>query len=397
MTISKPLYDPSDESLDAAIELLTSIEPTDVGITSCYLDIDSPINDSLGEIQAEALRIGAELDATARHELDDAMTRIRAAVLEARETETRGLAIFSRSVIGGRFWEVIPSTLPFRNQLTYYRVPDVRPLLSLRDVSNEQFVVWSTTDGVELLRLRGGASRTLAWMAESQMQRPENEALESPVLKPIVGIRHQRTGRLARNTLSRLLRPVKSLQLIIAGDPERLQRLGDWLPRNLLSSVKQKIALSPYLARHKALKQIADQTASGVRDAVDAFASTCLRVPYLRGSSVAGVHKTLTALCARSLDLLLISSGNHSLSRLQLSASKLKRIGWDVQQQGSKRNTGFWHTGIEFSRLACQQQIPVLVTHNDHEVIKDGVGGVVLNQDIKAAEVCRPLLGVGDR
>ncbi|MET0028113.1 MAG: hypothetical protein ABW101_10790 [Candidatus Thiodiazotropha sp.] len=397
MTISQSLYDPCEDSLDAAIELLTSIEPTDVGITSCYIDIESGIDASLEEITAEAKSIGSDLDETARYELDDALSRIKVAVCEEQEPEVRGLAIFSRSMIGGRFWQVIPTSLPFRNQLTYYRVPDVRPLLSLRDVCNEQFVVWSTSGGVELLRFGGGSSRTLAWMAESQMQRPEVEALESPVLKPIIGAGHRRFHTLARNTLSRVLRPVRGLHLVLAGDPARLEQLGKWLPGSMLSSVRQRIPVSPYLSRHKALRQIADHAASGVRDAVDAFANACLRFPHLSRSCVSGANKTLSALCSRSLELLFISGEKRFLSSRKSSSGKSKRAGLSTRSGRLSGNTGIWHAEIELSRLACQLQVPVLVTHATQRVLKDGVGGIHRNQYPKAVETCHPRLAYGCR
>jgi hypothetical protein len=97
------------------------------------------------------------LDGVAKIDFDEAFAAIKAGLRRVWTEETHGLAM------GGRFFLAIPSRLPFANQMSYYRVPDIRPLLNLMDNGQAHVVFWASTlvtQSTELPRL-GGVSGLL--------------------------------------------------------------------------------------------------------------------------------------------------------------------------------------------------------------------------------------------
>lgn len=144
----------SRESLNKSIELLTSVEWTDVHFLSCYLGIESGQVSCMDFLEAESASIRAGLSEMDKIVFDSAYEYVRTEVSNRWSPQIKGLAIFARSIIGGKFISVIPSTFAFRDQLTYYAVPDVRLLVSLRDAY--QHDVRTPDTNARELHLQGG-------------------------------------------------------------------------------------------------------------------------------------------------------------------------------------------------------------------------------------------------
>jgi hypothetical protein len=312
------------------------------------------------------------LNEVAKIDFDETLAELKAGLRRVWPEETRGLALFARGLMGGRFFVAIPSRLPFAEQMSYYRVPDIRPLLSLKDGGRTHVVLWARSEGMELLRLEGGRDRTLAWVAASKMleNRYEGAANIAPETESV------RSGKrdYARQLIRRALSAAGGIPLVLAGEAGALAKLWNWLTPQLCLAVRERVVLPPFVQRAKALRQIADRVAEAGRKTVDRFVNARLRSNALRSACVAGPRETLAALRAQALDTLLISSrATTQLNEQPLIACHRR---WRLERTGYA--TGMpWDAGIELSRLAVQLGVRTLVTQSTELGRLGGVGGLL--------------------
>ncbi|MEW8525884.1 MAG: hypothetical protein AB2552_22870 [Candidatus Thiodiazotropha endolucinida] len=388
MVCSETVTKISLDSFDKSIELLTSVDAADASFLSCYLDLEAGVESCQKFLVSDAEFVRAGLSDLQRLDYDEAFEQLVETIAGVCKDEIRGMAIFTRSIMGGRFVKVIPSILPFRNQLTFYRVPDVRPLLSLRDAYGEYFLLWAASDGIELFRVEGGRAQTLAWVAEKSVawHAPEQQ---NPLSRNGMVWNRRHMDGFARQTISRAMKSAGRLKLVLAGDSNRLQRLRHWLPRHLSAALSQMVTVSPFLDRTKALRQIIDHTAAGCRAAVDAFTKSCLQVPSSRRRCVTGPSSTYSAIDSRVLDTLMITSTSTPVPVTTNQPDTLDGLGADTGHFSAVTQTHYWDPGIELSRLACQQGIKTLVS-NARELFRQGGVGGLLRDSADVAVMSQP-------
>ncbi|MEW8509075.1 MAG: hypothetical protein AB2598_20530 [Candidatus Thiodiazotropha sp.] len=388
MSRSETIIMTSCNALDRSIELLTSVDVADAPFLSCYLDLEAGVESCQMFLASEADQIRAGLCDMQRLDFDEAFARLEKTIGSLCADEIRGVAIFTRSITGGRFVTVIPSMLPFRNQLTFYRVPDIRPLLSLRDAYAEQFLLWAASDGIELLRVEGGQAQTLAWVAEKSVKWHVADHQHLLSRKRTVGKRRQTDG-FARQTITKVLKSAGRVKLVLAGDNNRLLKLRHWLPRQLLAAVSQSVTVSPFLERSRALRQIVDHMAAGCRTAVDSFTKSCLQVPSIRRKCVTGPGATFTAMDSQALDTLLITSKSTASLISSRRSTAFETASAGTGQSLDVAQFSYWDPGIELSRMACQLGIRTLVS-NARELFRQGGVGGLLRDSADVAVMPRP-------
>ena len=361
----------SRQSLEENIQLLSSLAAAESPILSCYLDLDPGSESAIESLDELAVKMRSEMNAMDRLDFDEAYTQVKASVSEQQEPDVRGLAIFARGIMGGRFLSVIPSILPFRQQLTYYPVPDIRPLLSLRDAYGDHLLLWADAEGVEVLRLSNGCEQTLAWLAGKKLKGLAHEGGRRSAREK------KHIGGFATRSLARVLTTAQGLKLILAGDSRALSRLWHWLPRPFRSQVSDTVTVPGSLTRAKALRQIIDHTAVGCRAAVDAFAKACLQAPFVDRQCVTGPHETLAAMRSGALKTLFISSEGMPSLPTGSTVSSLESKRMVAESNQGIYQSQDWHLGIELSRLASQQGLLTLVTDTRELILNGGVGGIL--------------------
>ncbi|MCG8098493.1 MAG: hypothetical protein JAZ05_05320, partial [Candidatus Thiodiazotropha taylori] len=188
---------------------------------------------------------------------------------------------------------------------------------------------------------------------------------------------------------SRVLKTAGRLNLVLAGDRDRLEKLRQWLPRHLLKAVSQTVTVSPFLDRGRALRQIINHSAAGCRAAVDLFTKSCLQVPLVRRRCVTGPSSTLEAIESRVLDTLLITSNTTPTLINSTQSSVLASVDKESGQATLVNRGRYWDPGIELSRLACQQGIKILVS-NTRELFRQGGVGGLLGDATNVAVMPRP-------
>jgi hypothetical protein len=388
MARSETITKVSADSLDKSIELLTTIDAADAPFLSCYLDIEAGEDSWRQFLASEAAFIRSSLSDIGQLDFDEAYEQLQQALATLAKDQLRGVAIFSRSIMGGKFVSVIPSMLPFRNQLSFYRVPDIRPLLSLRDAYGEHYLLWAAAGGVELFRIEGGRAQTLAWVADKRIDWRAHEQ-QNLLSRNRLTNKQRRINGFARQTIYGAIKSVGRLKLVLAGDQNRLQVLQRWLPGHFSSAVSQTITVTPFLDRARALRQIIDQTAAGCRAAVDALTKSSLQVPSIRRRCVTGPGATFSAIDSQALDTLLITSNTTPSLITANHPVTLDGLGTEERQFTGSTQAHYWDPGIELSRLACQQGISVLVS-NTWELFRLGGVGGVLRDTADVAVMSRP-------
>ncbi|MEJ2454664.1 MAG: hypothetical protein P8103_10975 [Candidatus Thiodiazotropha sp.] len=373
MPHSQPLETIRPQNLDERIQLLASVDVAEAPFLSCYLDLESGEAACETFLERQAPMIRRHLDGVAKIDFDEAFADIKAGLRRVWPEETRGLALFARGLMGGRFFSAIPSRLPFADQMSYYRVPDIRPLLSLKDSGRAHVVLWARAEGVELLRLEGGRDRTLAWVAASKMLESRNEKSTTSAPAATESVRPG-GGHYARQLIILAMGVAGGIPLALAGEAGALAKLWNWLPRQLRLAVREQVVLSPFVERAKALRQITDRVAEAGRKTVDRFVNTRLRSNALRSAQVAGPRETMAALRAQALDTLLISS--RATTQLNEEPLIARHRRWRLERTGYANGMP-WDAGIELSRLAVQLGVRTLVTQSTELTRLGGVGGLL--------------------
>jgi hypothetical protein len=369
----QPLETIRPQNLEERIQLLASVDVAEAPFLSCYLNLESGEATCKTFLERQAPLIRRHLGGMAKIDFDEAFAEIKAGLQRVWPEETRGLALFARGLMGGRFFSAIPSRLPFAGQMSYYRVPDIRPLLSLKDSGRAHVVLWARAESLELLRLEGGRDRTLAWVATSKMLESRNEeaATSAPAASKSV---RPGGGHYARQLIMRVLGAAGGIPLALAGEAGALAKLWNWLPPQLRLAVREQVVLSPFVERAKALRQITDRVAEAGRKTVDRFVNTLLRSNALPSAHVAGPRETMVALHAQALDTLLISS--RATTQLNEEPLIARHRRWRLEQTGYANGMP-WDAGIELSRLAVQLGVRTLVTQSTDLTRLGGVGGLL--------------------
>jgi hypothetical protein len=367
----QPLETIRPQNLDERIQLLASVDVAEAPFLSCYLNLESGEAACETFLERQAPMIRRHLDGMAKIDFDEAFAEIKAGLRRVWPEETRGLALFARGLMGGRFFSAIPSQLPFADQVSYYRVPDIRPLLNLKDSSRAHVVLWARAEGLELLRLEGGRDRTLAWVAASKILESRNEEAATSAPAATESVRSGERGY-ARKLIMRALGVAGGIPLVLAGEAGALAKLWNWLPPQLRLAVREQVVLSPFVERAKALRQITDRVAEVGRKTVDRFVNARLRSNALRSAHVAGPRETMAALHAQVLDTLLIS--NRATTQLNEEPLIARHHRWRLEQTGYANGMP-WDAGIELSRLAVQLGVRTLVTKSTELTWLGGVYG----------------------
>lgn len=90
------------ESLANELDLLATVHPSDGSFASCYLDTRGGQSQGLAFLSAKSEAIGSQLHGTARFDFDSALEMVKRQVRESWHPGVEGVAIFARSIVGGK-------------------------------------------------------------------------------------------------------------------------------------------------------------------------------------------------------------------------------------------------------------------------------------------------------
>lgn len=338
----------TSDDLDVELARLAAAEPGDTCYLSCYLDArqgPAACDDFLAS-KAELIR--STLEGTARLDFENALTMIERELERGWHPSIQGLALFAQGPAGGRFLSVLRFALPLDNRLVMYRVPEILPLLALKEQAARFSLLLARRSGLQLLDVDLGAATPKAWAVD----RRHSDGSEHPAGRgadmddpygPIArlgGPRH-----LIRRAVSACTDP-----LLLAGDSIRLEDLGNWLPRRAAARLVATLELPSRIKLREAVALARDAFMAAMRQDGQRLAGSLVKGLRRSGQAVAGEAATLEALRAGRVATLVVAEG------------------------GLPADGPGWFPQLELGRIACRQGVPVVSADSDELRYLGGVG-----------------------
>jgi hypothetical protein len=342
------------------LELLSALEASDAPVLSCYLDArdgEAACHRFL-DAQAEVLR--APLKGAARMDLDAALEMVRSEIKRQWHPELKGLAIFARSLAGGRFLNAVPTATALEQRLSFHPVPDLLPLLEVleRDAPFT-LILGRRGAGIQVLDIDAGSCVPRAWLA-----------LPGPLerLSAETGGRDRRWGRKRHLDLaegySRFARRVLAAQaahpIVIAGEADIVEHVASWLPKRSRHRLLEQFQVPGYLDSREAVAHVQERMQARFARRADGMARRVARAALRADpAAVGGVDGSLEMLQA-------------GLARTLLVA---RSAAGDALQGADRGDAPTASAGalIDLARVAAQRGVAVIVA--DAQDLRD-TGGV---------------------
>lgn len=317
--------------IDAGIDALVRLEPSDAPFLSCYLDGRAGAEDCTAFVRAKAAAMRNALDPAQRFDFDDALNRVLQQIDRECHRDTRGMALFARGPGGGRHLSVLHIASSVENSLVLYRAPEIVPLLSLRD-RDARFTLMLVRGGrVQVLDVEMGGTTPVVWAAMPA----------TPVPRKLIN--SQTVQRLSPRTraIRRALAVRGNVPLVVAGDAAEFDELMGWLPARVRSRCVEQLSVPGTLSDDVAIGRARD-TMIALRKCESAqFATRLMRELRPQGRAVAGPVATEQALREGNADTLLVAE----------MPTVAAGTGWDAR--------------IELARLARRQGISIVASAAD--------------------------------
>lgn len=331
------------DALSAEIDRLVGVETTESPFLSCYLDARSGKDACKAFVEEAAASVRGALEVVSRFEFDNAFNMVMDQLDGSLEPRVGGLALFARGIAGGRFVSALRFATPVDNSLTWYRAPEIVPLLALRERASRFTMLMVRGSGTQVMDVDLDGARPVVWAAFPPVSPPRTAARGCAIS---LFDRQSRTIRRAIGARS-------GIPLVVAGDRERVDRAVACLPGRVRARCVDGIALSDSLTEHDFLERVREHWVANRSLESTRFATRLLRVLRPQGNAVAGPVATEQALREGNVETLVISE----------APCEVPDRRWDAR--------------IELSRLAWRQGIPIIASESSELQYLGGVGCVL--------------------
>jgi hypothetical protein len=350
------------------LEVLSATEPSDVGFLSGYLDLESGESASMSFFDRRHGELRSDLPGAAGRDLDQAARLARAALQDIWSADgpcPRAVAIFARGMAGGQALSVIPLEYRVEPMLTFYRVPDLVPLLAGQQPAEAYTLVLARQGGVQVLDVHGRQSVSRAWAA----YRCESEGGIGGA--PVNGLQ-----RRFRSLCRGLAGPDVGRPIVVAGDASCLDALTAALPARAVSRLRDVMRVPSHLDAQAALAFVRQRVARRLDLRGERVVARLQRRMEANDLAVTGAQGCYDALGAAVAETLVIDA-DHAFPAM----SRCLACG-QVQAHGAGSGCGHcesprpheWRPVIELVRLAVQQGVPVVFSDSEHLQALGGVG-----------------------
>ena len=204
------------------IRQLALMEPTEVPVVSCFLDLSAGLDTAKAHLQTRFAEICKQLSVIDRALCEQAYDRVMT-VLEGADYKSKGLAIFTRSLAGGSFSRVIELDVAQRTRIVVADVPDIMPLIMLQREHGQYLHASIAPDSIEVYET-GIGGRTLRTMAPLYRDSSSESRLAT-----------------ATHLLERVMSSNRRLDVVLDGDQALMQAVFNTLPKKLRKRVIQMI------------------------------------------------------------------------------------------------------------------------------------------------------------
>ncbi|WP_125932165.1 hypothetical protein [Thiosocius teredinicola] len=341
------------QGLNDAIDLLSTIEDNGQVLISFFVDLSAGESACEAFLQSSAEKARLGLSPTARFEFDHALRTIRCQLRIADTARVKGLAVYARGFGADRFTLCLPTTVPFENRLTAYRVPDTLPLLNMLQHEVTYMLLHATEQGIDISEHNLGHAKHHAWIKRADLTSaaPFGRADDS---RAVVRL----------NQWERLIRKVvmgSNVPLALVGNPDSLTALHEALPQRALCRIAQTLPIPFAVTHHAAAGYARAALIANVRLDAAKMASRALGAGHAHLNALIGEAPTLVALHRSMVDTLIIA------------------------QDKPLDDQALWNPKIELSRIARRQGVRIVQA--DSAALND-CGGIacLLHQQVESVQ-----------
>ncbi len=372
----------SNSELQDQLELLASIEATDVAFLSCYLDLRQGKEAALEEFSRLQNSLRKNIHESETIDFDNAV-KMTMDILTTLNSPAQSVAIFCRGILGGQFMLSLPLGLPIENRVSFKQMPDIFPLVNVHLEQGYFLVATIANSWMQVSKMDLGTMSARQWATISRRVEADSLTYQIKLQNSSSSAVPALALHIAR--LKQLLHEHKQAYLVLNSDPVIVEQLRAGLPGEfrkrlveLPADLQQNRQLGLVDASRLALKQHMEELAANVA------AQLISRIRY-RGDAVIGLNATLASL-HRNLANTLVMVKNIDRQASCWDCSNLSQTdGPDPENnhcvtcgpQKIKHESPF----SEILRLAMLNHIPIYMLPEDHELATLGGVGCLLGQN----------------
>ena len=291
--------------LKSKLTELAAVEESDGAFISCYLDARAGKQACKAFLNQKSAAIRGSLRGTARFEFENALGMIHRALDDSWLPEARGLAVFARGLSGGRHLTVLHFAAALDNRLVLYRVPEVLPLVALLQREPAFTLLLAKGEQLQVMEVELGSVTARVWANEphyaGEMHAVANGTGAGERFSAVTGSSHGAFWR------SRKVLVASSSPLLIAGDPEALPGIADWLPRRAVARLIGSIPVPCEANLDQSLDIVRNRLAAICSAEASRLAAALLDDDGLRDDAVLGYRATIEALSRGETDAVVIA------------------------------------------------------------------------------------------
>ena len=295
------------EKLDEHLKALATLEPSDVPMISCYLDL------SFGSAYRTVLDdrvhiLRKSLPTRDLSAFEEALAKVEEFLLTSVATVTRGLALFAR---GGRdpFFLALQFEVSLPNWIAVSVTPNLYHLVELKDNYDRYVILHMTETSARIIGINLGAVTDLIWKTRPELRERVGRGWARDHFQDH---RRERSNQFIHDQI-RILAHVMAAggygHLILAGNARAMAAVRKALPKSLAAKL---IDVVPACVNDR----VSDVVAATLERFLEheeldseAIAETLVSQVYTHGLAVAGTEACVKALKAGQVDVLVIANG----------------------------------------------------------------------------------------
>lgn len=220
-----------------------------------------------------------------------------------------GLAIFASS---DELWQAIPLPLPVAPQAYYMEKPYVRVLSDIKDRLSPYVVALLDNESLRLFQVTAGAIRTGAETSGEEIKRHRQGGWSAARFQ-------RREDNLALHNLKQAAQMIQDFcqektcgHLILAGNPEAVAQIKEYLPKQLLAQTIGEFAADMEATPKEILTRSLGIVADADQAQEEKMVSDAITAAAKGGAGVVGLADTLYALHRAQVRTLLIAENYHA-------------------------------------------------------------------------------------
>jgi len=294
------------KDLKRTMRQLVTLEPTSDPVISCYINLErgatafrDPMDDRIRDLRRT-------LSGRPRASFEGALGQIESFLATTILPDACGAAIFAR---GGEspFFVPLQFRVPLPDWFAVHSTPNVYHLVELKDTYHRYVVVLVTRDEARILEVNLGAVTEQAWRETKDPVERIGDRMTREHYRHRRAAQTEQFLREKVKIVDRLVSQGGHTHLMLAGDPERVQRLRSVLPKHLEAKVADTIATPPdskeadvVLASIAAFVEYEEKESRAVVDRL------CREIET-GGLAITGEEKVLKTLAWGQVDVLILA------------------------------------------------------------------------------------------